>query len=69
MLSFSLQDAAAAKSLIQRLQIITYAESLGGVESLLTYPYLQTHADVPEETRARLGINDRLLSLSVGIEH
>ncbi|MBS4031557.1 MAG: PLP-dependent transferase [Clostridiales bacterium] len=69
MLSFSLKDAQAAKSVIQRLQIITYAESLGGVESLLTYPYLQTHADVPEETRERLGINDRLLRLSVGIEH
>lgn len=69
MLSFSLKDADAARSLIKGLQIITYAESLGGVESLLTYPYLQTHADVPEKTRERLGINDRLLRLSVGIEH
>jgi cystathionine beta-lyase/cystathionine gamma-synthase len=69
MLSFTVRSEDAAKSLIPRLQIITFAESLGGVESLITYPYLQTHADVPEETRKRLGIHERLLRLSVGIEH
>jgi cystathionine gamma-synthase len=50
------------------MRTIFYAESLGGVESLITYPILQTHADVPEETRTALGITDRLLRLSVGIE-
>ena len=49
-------------------QLISFAESLGGVETLITFPEVQTHADIEPETRARLGINDRLLRLSVGIE-
>lgn len=69
MLSFTVHDENVAKTLIGKLEIITFAESLGGVESLITYPYMQTHADVPEETRKRLGIHERLLRLSVGIEH
>ena len=69
MISFSVKDAALAKDVVNRLQVITFAESLGGVESLITYPYLQTHADMPEDTRKRLGIHQRLLRLSVGIEH
>ena len=69
MLSFTVKDEALARKLIARLEIITFAESLGGVETLITYPYLQTHADVPVETRERLGINACLLRLSVGIEH
>ncbi|MBT9174191.1 MAG: Cystathionine gamma-lyase [Syntrophomonadaceae bacterium] len=67
-LSFVVKSEELARALIGRLQIITFAESLGGVESLITYPYLQTHADVPEATRQRLGINQRMLRLSVGIE-
>jgi cystathionine beta-lyase/cystathionine gamma-synthase len=50
------------------VSLVLYAESLGGVETLITYPMLQTHADIPEEERERKGINDRLLRLSVGIE-
>jgi cystathionine beta-lyase/cystathionine gamma-synthase len=50
------------------VKIFLFAESLGGVESLITYPSVQTHADIDEATRHRLGINDRLLRLSVGIE-
>jgi cystathionine beta-lyase/cystathionine gamma-synthase len=46
-----------------------FAESLGGVESLITLPSVQTHADIPIETRHRLGISERLFRLSVGIEH
>jgi len=69
MVSFSLHDEALAREMICRLEIITFAESLGGVESLITCPYLQTHADLPAETKARLGIHERLLRLSVGIEH
>jgi cystathionine gamma-synthase len=49
--------------------VIAYAESLGGVESLITYPMLQTHGDVPVEVRERLGITDTFLRLSVGVEH
>jgi cystathionine gamma-synthase len=68
MLSFELQSAEAAQALLGRLQLIFFAESLGGVESLMTYPVTQTHADVPESVRERLGITDRLLRFSVGIE-
>jgi cystathionine gamma-synthase len=69
MLSFRLRDAELVGQALGKVQVISYAESLGGVESLITYPLLQTHADVPEATRRRLGIDDRLLRLSVGIEH
>jgi cystathionine gamma-synthase len=50
------------------MHLIQFAESLGGVETLMTYPCTQTHADVPEEDRIRNGISDRVLRLSVGIE-
>lgn len=69
MLSFRLRDAELVGRVLGKVQVLSYAESLGGVESLITYPLLQTHADVPEETRRKLGIDDRLLRLSVGIEH
>jgi len=68
MLSFDVDSSATAKRILENVKIIMYAESLGGVESLITYPLLQTHADVPLEIREKLGINDRLLRLSVGIE-
>lgn len=68
MISFAVQDAAMVKKLLEGIRIISYAESLGGVESLMTYPLLQTHAAIPEEIRQRMGITDRLLRLSVGIE-
>ena len=55
--------------MLERVKLISYAESLGGVESLITYPMLQTHGDVPVETRERLGITADFLRLSVGIEH
>ena len=48
--------------------MVTFAESLGGVESLITFPMVQTHGAIPEEMRERLGVNDKLLRLSVGIE-
>nr|MCR5425924.1 PLP-dependent transferase [Lachnospiraceae bacterium] len=54
--------------ILERVRLIAFAESLGGVESLITYPLLQTHGDVPTETRERLGITDRFLRLSIGIE-
>lgn len=68
MLSFEVDSAETAVTLLNRVALIQYAESLGGVESLITYPYTQTHADVPEDERNARGINDRLLRLSVGIE-
>jgi cystathionine gamma-synthase len=68
MLSFATDTAETAVRILENVRVIQYAESLGGVESLITYPMLQTHADVPVEEREAKGINDRLLRLSVGIE-
>jgi cystathionine gamma-synthase len=56
------------KDILSRVQVISFAESLGGVESLITYPLVQTHAAIPEEMRRRIGVNEHLLRLSVGIE-
>ncbi|HZU76132.1 MAG TPA: aminotransferase class I/II-fold pyridoxal phosphate-dependent enzyme, partial [Dehalococcoidia bacterium] len=53
---------------LERCELFTLAESLGGVESLIEHPAIMTHASVPAETRARLGISDSLCRLSVGIE-
>ena len=58
----------AAKRFLERVQIFALAESLGGVESLIEHPALMTHASIPAETRARLGIGDGLVRLSVGVE-
>ena len=51
------------------LYLITLAESLGGVESLVSQPYSMTHASIPYETRQKVGITDGLIRLSIGIEH
>lgn len=69
MLSFRVDSAERARTALQRIELIAFAESLGGVESLLTLPAVQTHADVPEQQRLRLGIDEQLLRLSVGIEN
>ena len=68
MLSFRVGNAKLAEQILERLQLISFAESLGGVESLMTLPAVQTHGDIPEEERQRLGICDCLLRLSVGLE-
>ncbi len=69
MISFHVDTEQTAINLLNRVRLISYAESLGGVESLITYPMLQTHADVPEAEREAKGINRTLIRLSVGIEH
>ena len=68
MISFEVDSAATAASILERVRIIKFAESLGGTESLITYPIRQTHADLPPEECIAKGITDRLLRLSVGIE-
>jgi cystathionine gamma-synthase len=68
MLSFELHDAAAVPAFVAGLQHVTLAESLGGVESLIAHPATMTHASMPADVRARAGIGDGLLRLSVGIE-
>jgi cystathionine gamma-synthase len=68
MLSFRVEEEEMVNPILQALKVISFAESLGGVESLMTYPATQTHADVPEEIRFKLGVCNRLLRFSVGIE-
>jgi len=67
--SFRVKDARLVEPVLRHVKLIAFAESLGGVESLMTYPAVQTHADIPEEIRRAVGVDDRLLRLSVGIEH
>ena len=69
MISFRVKDAGLVAPFLRSLRLISFAESLGGVESLITYPATQTHADLPDERSRSMGICDRLLRLSVGIEH
>lgn len=61
-------DLAAARKFLEKVEIFSLAESLGGVESLIEHPAIMTHASVPAEKRAELGISDTLIRLSVGIE-
>jgi cystathionine beta-lyase/cystathionine gamma-synthase len=68
MIAFEVDKHALVEQLLLKTRLISFAESLGGVESLITFPEVQTHADIPAELRARLGINNVLLRLSVGIE-
>lgn len=69
MISFELDSEQTAIRLLERVNLVLYAESLGGVETLITYPMLQTHADIPKEEREAKGINEKLLRLSVGLEN
>ena len=68
MVSFRVKDESWVNPFLQGLSLITFAESLGGTESLITYPATQTHADIPEEIRIQSGVCNRLLRFSVGIE-
>jgi len=69
MVSFELRGGrASVEKLVARLRVFTFAESLGGVESLACHPATMTHAAIPEADRKRIGITDGLLRLSVGIE-
>ena len=69
MVSFEIQgDLESSKRFLKTLKVFTLAESLGGAESLIELPALMTHASVPPEQRARLGITDTLIRISVGLE-
>ena len=69
MLSFELDTAETALKVLADVKLITFAESLGGPESLITLPATQTHCDVPAEEREKLGITDSFLRMSVGLEN
>lgn len=68
MLSFKIKDQRLIKDFLRQLKTFTFAESLGGVESLITYPTTQTHADIPEALREAYGLTADLLRISTGIE-
>ena len=58
----------ASRDFLEKVQIFSLAESLGGVESLIEHPAIMTHASVPKEVRESIGISDNLIRVSVGIE-
>lgn len=68
MISFEVESRTRVESILSSVRVFLFAESLGGAESLVTYPIVQTHADMEAGLLARLGLNDRLLRLSIGLE-
>jgi cystathionine beta-lyase/cystathionine gamma-synthase len=68
MLSFDLGSLEAARKFLNQVKLCALAESLGGVETLISLPALMTHASMPQEVRERIGITEGLVRLSVGIE-
>ena len=68
MITIEMGSFAAAKAMLDRMRVMSFAESLGGVESLISHPASMTHASVPPERRAALGLTDGMVRLSVGIE-
>ena len=68
LMSFDVGSLEAARTVLPRFKLMSLAESLGGVETLISHPAIMTHASVPEERRAALGITDGLIRISVGIE-
>jgi cystathionine beta-lyase/cystathionine gamma-synthase len=68
LISFDLGNQAAAKKLLDAVEVMSLAESLGGVETLISHPASMTHASVPAERRAELGIGGGLVRVSVGLE-
>lgn len=68
MISLKVADREKIGTILTSLRVFTYAESLGGVESLITHPVTQTHADIPVEVREAYGLTEDLLRLSIGLE-
>ena len=68
MLSFDVGSGEAAKRFLNQVKICALAESLGGVETLISLPAVMTHASMPKEVQERIGISEGLVRLSVGIE-
>lgn len=68
MISFELAGQYRAEEFVNRLHMISLAESLGGIESLIEVPAVMTHGSIPREIRLKNGISDGLIRLSVGIE-
>ncbi len=68
MISFELDSEESAHNVLSKVNMILFAESLGGTETLVTYPITQTHEDVPDDVRRALGINEAFIRISIGIE-
>ncbi|MCI3028632.1 cystathionine gamma-synthase [Desemzia sp. C1] len=68
MVSFELKEGLSAKAFVEKLELLTLAESLGAVESLIEIPALMTHGSIPKEDREKSGIKDELVRFSVGLE-
>jgi cystathionine gamma-lyase/cystathionine beta-lyase/cystathionine gamma-lyase/homocysteine desulfhydrase len=68
MLTFELESEAAARAMLERVRLMSLAESLGGVETLISHPASMTHASVPADRRARIGLSDAMVRISAGIE-
>lgn len=68
MISFELDSEESAHKILSKVNMILFAESLGGTETLVTYPITQTHEDVPDDVRRALGINEAFIRISIGIE-
>ena len=69
MVSFKVDTHERALAVLERVRLVLFAESLGGTESLVTYPLVQTHGSIPGPMLDKLGIDERLLRLSVGLEN
>jgi cystathionine beta-lyase/cystathionine gamma-synthase len=67
-ISFELHDVDCIAKFIKKIKLAAFAVSLGGVESILSYPFKMSHASMPEAYRRRLGVSDTLLRISVGLE-
>jgi len=68
MLTFEVDSEKTALRVLEKVKIISFAESLGGTETLITYPITQTHREVPKQTLDKIGLSNRVLRMSVGIE-
>ena len=68
LIAFDVGSLERARSVLNRVRLMSLAESLGGVETLISHPAIMTHASVPAERRAAIGITDGLIRISVGIE-
>lgn len=68
MISIELGSLARAKQVLERVRVFSLAESLGGVESLISHPYSMTHGSIPPERKAEIGLSDGLVRLSCGVE-
>jgi cystathionine gamma-lyase/homocysteine desulfhydrase len=68
MISIDIGSIDARDRFLERLEVFTLAESLGGVESLVCVPYNMTHAAIPEDVKLEMGITETLIRLSIGIE-